>query len=199
MNFRSTTALAAFLASGLAALPRADAAPTNNALLNGEYIGEYTKTCLVTILGFNERTLQPNVPDASHVASDAQQAIWNFNGRGSVTETGTVVYIPSVAAEPSSVFTPGASGSTQSGDGKYTVTGNDEVNVTISGEAGKFTAGKNKGLIFTVSRYTLAGHASGDGATVILATPEPAVETTANGGKQSQRICERSVVLLKKH
>jgi hypothetical protein len=190
--------LATIIAFSLPALTRG-AAPIDNALLKGEYIGKYTRTCLVTIEGFDTSTLEPNVPNVSHVASDTWQGIWVFDGRGSFSETGTVIYIPSVAAEPSNTFTPNASGSDLRGAGKYTVNVDDEVVVTVTGESGKFSAGVNRGQTFTVGRYALAGNATRDGATVILATPEPRVETTSYGGNPYQRICERSVVLARKH
>jgi hypothetical protein len=204
MNSRPTM-LVAFLVCGLVASLRAAAAPpisasalTNNKLLNGEYIGTSSRTCLVTAAGFDASSLEPKVPPGSNISVDTWEGIWTFNGAGSLSETGTMILIHHAAAEPRRRITPNASGATLKGFGKYAVTGHNEVAVTVVHESTRFFAGIRKGTTSGGPAYALVGHASSDGGNVILATRTPTIEPTSDtSGGLSQRICDRSVVLAK--
>ena len=64
---------------------------------------------------------------------------------------------------------------------------------------GENFAGPLAGQTLLIDKYVLQGHASRDGETVTLATPEPVVETiTLSSGTSLPRICHSAVVLLKR-
>jgi hypothetical protein len=64
---------------------------------------------------------------------------------------------------------------------------------------GENFAGPLAGQTLVIDKYVLQGHASRDGETVTLATPEPVVETISlSSGVSLPRICHRAVVLLKR-
>ena len=71
--------------------------------------------------------------------------------------------------------------------------------IPIIGNTGDHFAGPLAGQTLVIDKYVLQGHASRDGETVTLATPEPVVETiTLSSGTSLPRICHRAVVLLKR-
>jgi len=192
MNLRSVLA-APMLSFGLFAALPADA---NNKLLNGEFAETGTATCLYTSGGFNS-ILEPNVPANSVATTESFDGVWTFNGAGSVSETATDIITSWVGASSSAVV-PNIEATTTSGARKYVVDATDSVTVTIT--KGKWTifAGPRPKQTFSVDKIVLAGHASNNSATVTLGTTTPAVETvTFSNGDVSQRICHRSIVLVK--
>jgi hypothetical protein len=93
---------------------------------------------------------------------------------------------------------PSIEATTTSGARKYVVDAKDSVTVTIT--KGKWTifAGPRPRQTFIDDKIVLQGHASSDGRTATLGTPTPAVENVKfSNGDVSQRICHRSIVLLK--
>jgi hypothetical protein len=164
--------------------------------LNGEYAGTGSHSCLTAVGGFNS-ALEPEVPANASASSTSDEGDWMFNGAGSVSATGTnvgTVWLGDVG----NAAVPCASGDTSAGRGKYVVDAAGDVTVTLANVKGKFFAGPRAGQTFVVNKIVLTGHASGDGATVTLATTTPAVETiTFSNGDVHPRICHRSLVLLK--
>jgi hypothetical protein len=197
MNLCATTRLgAAALCLGLFAASPADAA-TGNTLLYGEDSATSTGSCLTAPSGFNDK-LQPNMPEVSTVATDTGEEVWIFNGAGSVAVTSTGIRTSSVASSPSNPNTASASGTTTRSTRKYTVGPEHTVTVTATNVMGENFAGPLAGQTLVIDKYVLQGHASRDGETVTLATPEPVVERiTLSDGLSLPRICHRAVVLLK--
>ena len=196
MNLLATTGLAAVaLFLGLFAASPADAV-TGDALLFGEYSATSTGSCLTAPSGFNDK-LQPNVPADSYSSVTSNEEVWIFDGSGSVTVTSTG--IANSIPTPGSNGVPGASGTTTWGTRKYTVSREHVVTVIATNVMGENFAGTRAGQTLVVDKYVLQGHASRDGETVTLATPEPAVETISlSNGDVLPRICHRAVVLLKR-
>jgi hypothetical protein len=198
MNFHTTTgpaAVALFL--GLFSASPANAA-TGEALLFGEYSATITGSCLTAPSGFNDK-LQPNMPEVSIVATDTGEEVWIFDGSGSVAVTSTTIRTSSVASSPSSPNTANISGSRTWSTRKYTVSREHVVTVIATNVNGENFAGTRAGQTLVIDKYVLHGHASRDGETVTLATPEPAVETISlSNGDVLPRICHRAVVLLKR-
>ena len=198
MNLRLTMGLAVVtLSLGLFAALPADAA-TGDALLFGEYSATSTGSCLTAPSGFNDK-LQPNMPEVSTVATDTGEEVWIFDGSRSVAVTSTSIRTSGVASSPSNPNTASASGTTTWSTRKYTVSREHEVTVIATNVNGENFAGPLAGQTLVIDKYVLEGHASRDGETVTLATPEPVVETiTLSSGNSVPRICHRAVVLLKR-
>jgi hypothetical protein len=197
MNLLATTGLAAVaLFLGLFAASPADAV-IGDALLLGEYSATSTGSCLTASSGFNDK-LQPNMPEVSIVATDTGEEVWIFDGSGSVAVTSTSIRTSSVASSPSNLNTANASGTRTWSTRKYTVSREHVVTVIATNVKGENFAGTRAGQTLVIDRYVLQGHASRDGETVTLATPEPAVETISlSNGDVLPRICHRAVVLIK--
>ena len=197
MNLRATMGLAvAALSLGLFAASPVDAF-TGDALLFGEYNATSTGSCLTAPNGFNDK-LQPNMPEVSTVATDTGEEVWIFDGAGSVAVTSTSIRTSSVASSPSNPNTASASGTRTWSTRKYTVSREHVVTVIATNVKGENFAGALAGQTLVIDKYVLQGHASRDGETVTLATPEPVVETiTLSNGTSLPRICHPAVVLLK--
>jgi hypothetical protein len=198
MNLRLTMGLGAVaLSLGLFVASSADAV-TGDALLFGEYSATSTGSCLTAPSGFNDK-LQPNMPEVSTVATDTGEEVWIFDGSRSVAVTSTSIRTSGVASSPSNPNTASASGTTTWSTRKYTVSREHEVTVIATNVNGENFAGPLAGQTLVIDKYVLEGHASRDGETVTLATPEPVVETiTLSSGISVPRICHRAVVLLKR-
>jgi hypothetical protein len=198
MNHLATTRLAsAALSLGLFAASPADAV-IGDAVLFGEYSATSTGSCLTAPSGFNDK-LQPNMPEVSTVATDTGEEVWIFDGTGSVVVTSTSIRTSSVASSPSNPNTANASGTRTWSTRKYTVSREQVVTVIATNVNGENFAGPLAGQTLLIDKYVLQGHASRDGETVTLATPEPLVETiTLSSGTSLPRICHRAVVLLKR-
>ena len=198
MNLRLTMGLGAVaLSLGLFVASSADAV-TGDALLFGEYSATSTGSCLTAPSGFNDK-LQPNMPEVSTVATDTGEEVWIFDGSRSVAVTSTSIRTSGVASSPSNPNTASASGTTTWSTRKYTVSREHEVTDIATNVNGENFAGPLAGQTLVIDKYVLEGHASRDGETVTLATPEPVVETiTLSSGISVPRICHRAVVLLKR-
>jgi len=198
MNLCATMGLAsAALSLGLFAASPADAV-IGDALLFGEYSATSTGSCLTAPSGFNDK-LQPNMPEVSIVATDTGEEVWIFDGAESVAVTSTSIRTSSVASSPSNPNTASASATRTWSTRKYTVSHEHVVTVIATNVNGENFAGPLAGQTLVIDKYVLQGHASRDGETVTLATPEPVVETiTLSSGTSLPRICHRAVVLLKR-
>jgi hypothetical protein len=189
MNLCATMGLASTaLSLGLFAASPADAV-IGDALLFGEYSATSTGSCLTA----------PNMPEVSIVATDTGEEVWIFDGAESVAVTSTSIRTSSVASSPSNPNTASASATRTWSTRKYTVSHEHVVTVIATNVNGENFAGPLAGQTLVIDKYVLQGHASRDGETVTLATPEPVVETiTLSSGTSLPRICHRAVVLLKR-
>jgi hypothetical protein len=189
MNFRTSIAAVTCCAGLLAAL-LAGAASVGNTLLSGSYAVIATRTCLISQYQFNTNPITPQMPEYSYTDSASLEGIWTFDGSGSLTNTMTVVDISSEIL-PDSVIYYG-NHTAESGSGRYKVAADRRVVV-------KLTQTWTASNVSYSDSFALAGHASSDGATVTLATPEAVVDTILPGPQSPQlfEVCHRAFTLLK--
>lgn len=151
-------------------------------------------SCVASALGFTSK-LEPVNPGVSWRITF--NAVGSAGTDGKVTEAGQSVDSASFGAGPR-MHEPAGSAYRDAFTTSITGPNADNTSVLHLGTtSGKFTAGPNTGLSFTVSDFELKGWVGSKGVSIFGSSESPLVQAVAlSNGERFQRICTMSIILI---